>query len=128
YLGAAADPTFVEHVARGESIQLAPSTPLHRVPAGKTLAGWIATKALAEGTDTSGGVLVPPELAAEVLMPLRARSAVMSLGVTVVPVRKELDVAALSTGASASYTTENARIAVSEETFAISVVLRPKPL
>jgi HK97 family phage major capsid protein len=86
------------------------------------------SKALAEGTGTAGGYLVPVQLAAEVLTMLRARSAVMRMGPTVVPVEKELDINSLSTGASASYVAENARIPVSEQTFAQSVLLRPKDL
>jgi HK97 family phage major capsid protein len=86
------------------------------------------SKALAEATASAGGYLVPAQIADEVLMALRARSAVMRLRPRIVPVDKELAVVAISSGASASYVGENLRIPPSEETFAEIPLLRPKQL
>jgi HK97 family phage major capsid protein len=86
------------------------------------------TKALALGTDSAGGFLVPPEVHEEIVTLVRNRSAVMRLGPRIVPVEKELDVTSISSGASASYVAENAPIPISEETFAQAVLLRPKEL
>jgi HK97 family phage major capsid protein len=91
------------------------------------LAG-VMRKALAVSTDSSGGYLVPAEVSRDVLMGLRARSAVMRMGPTVVPLKKSLDVVSLSTGASAVYLAENAAIPISEQTFVQSALLTPKEL
>jgi HK97 family phage major capsid protein len=91
------------------------------------LAG-VMRKALAVSTDSSGGYLVPAEVSRDVLMGLRARSAVMRMGPTIVPLKKSLDVLSLSTGASAVYLAENAPIPVSEQTFVQSALLTPKEL
>lgn len=72
-------------------------------------------KALAEGTGSAGGYLVPVEVADEIVKLLRARSAVLRLAPTTVPVEKELDITSLATGASAYWVAENAPIPVSEE-------------
>jgi HK97 family phage major capsid protein len=85
-------------------------------------------KALAVSTDSSGGYLVPAEISRDVLMGLRARSAVMQMGPTIVPLKKSLDVVSLSTGASAVYLAENAPIPVSEQTFVQSALLTPREL
>jgi HK97 family phage major capsid protein len=85
-------------------------------------------KALAVSTDSSGGYLVPPDVSRDVLTGLRARSAVMRMGPTIVPLKKSLDVVALSTGASATYLAENAPVPVSEQTFVQSALLTPKEL
>ena len=85
-------------------------------------------KALALSTDQAGGYLVPPDVSREVLWALRARSAVLRLGPTVVPLAKSLDVVALSSGASAAYVGENAPIPPAEETFVQSALLTPKEL
>src|SRR5262245_23346717 len=87
---------------------------------------WV--KALSEATTSAGGALVPIELSDQVVSLIRARSAVMTLGPTVVPVQKELDVASLATGAVAYYVAENAAITPSEETFGLTALLRPKEL
>lgn len=102
--GQGATPSFVEQLASGQDAHLIPS-PLQTE---RRTAGVVATmnKALAEGTGSAGEYLVSVETAGEVLRMLRARSAVMRLGPTVVPVKKELDLTALSTGASASYVAE----------------------
>lgn len=126
FLGEAASPQLVEHVASGGSVRTVAS-PLARPSKSAGLVSTMA-KALAEGTGSAGGYLVSVETAAEVLSILRARSAVMRLGPTIVPVKKELDLVALSAGASASYVAENARVPVTEQTFATSVLLRPREL
>ncbi len=83
------------------------------------------TKALAEATPSAGGVLVPVEVSNEIVGMIRQRVAVMRLGPTIVPVEKELDLPYLSTGSAAYYVQENARIPVSEPTFALIPKLRP---
>lgn len=88
----------------------------------------VMTKALAEGTGSAGGYLVQSEVAAEVMKSLRARSAVMRLGPTVVPVKKDLAVTSISSGATAFYVSENARIPTSEQVFAQTPLLVPKEL
>ena len=87
------------------------------------------TKALAEGAPGSaGGYLVRQEVAADVMELLRARSAVMGLGPTVLQVAKVLGVVSLSSGATAYYVAENAAIVPSEPTFAETALLAPKAL
>jgi HK97 family phage major capsid protein len=125
YLGPDADASLVEHVAKGGSIRSTKS-PVRGNKGAGSLA--YAVKALAEGTGSSGGYLVVPQLAAELTPLLRARTAVLALGATVQPVAAELDVAGLSSGASAFWVAENAAIPTSEETFDFAAVLRPKPL
>jgi len=129
FVGQGADPAFVEHIANGGELRLAErQTSLARkVPQGGGLAGTFV-KALSEGTGSSGGYLVAPEVSAEVVHLIRARSAVARLGPRVVPVSKELSVTSLSSGATAYYTAENAPIPVSEQTFAQAVLLRPREL
>ncbi len=95
---------------------------------GRRAAPGALAKALAEATDSAGGYVVPVEVASDIARMVRARSAVVQLGPTVVPVRKELDLPALSSGAAAYYTAENAAIAVSGETFTVALALRPKAL
>ncbi|MBA3364691.1 MAG: phage major capsid protein [Actinobacteria bacterium] len=127
YVGPNAERSLVEHVAAGGSVG---RTVKPYRPAGSRTKGGLAfgMKALAEGTATSGGYLVEPEFAAEIAHLVRARSAVMQMGVTTIPVRKELNVTSVSTGATAAYVAENARIPVSEETFAQAAILRPRNL
>src|SRR4051794_28727095 len=85
-------------------------------------------KALAEGTGSAGGYLVESEVSAEIVKSLRARSAIMRLGPRIVPVKKDLSVTSVSTGASAYYVAENALIPTSEPTFAQTPLLVPKEL
>jgi len=87
-----------------------------------------AMKALAEGTGSAGGFLVPAETSAEIVGALRARSAIFQMGPRVVPVEKSLAVVRLSTGAAAFYVAENAAIPPSEPTFAEEALLQPKEL
>jgi HK97 family phage major capsid protein len=117
----------VARVAAGEPIETIPN---QIVRDRRETRGIVATmnKALAESTGSAGGYLVPVDVASEVLTMLRARSAVFRMGPRVVPVKKELDLVGISTGASASYVAENARIGISEQTFATSVLLKPKAL
>lgn len=122
YANVGASEDFVEHVAKGGDFTIEERGPIgHRGLA-------LGLKALAEGTGSSGGYIVPVELSNEVMAIIRGRSAVMQLGPRIVPVRKELDVASLSTGAAASYVAENAQIPVSEQTFAVTALLRPRDL
>ena len=59
---------------------------------------------------------------------LRARSAVMLMGPTVVDVKKQLAINSLSTGSTAAYVPENAAAPVSEPTFDQQVLLTPRDL
>ncbi|MEP6697899.1 MAG: phage major capsid protein [Pseudonocardiales bacterium] len=81
-----------------------------------------------EATPSAGGWLVPPEVSSEVLTLLRARSAVMRMGVRVVPVRRQLAITSVASGASASYVPENAAAPISEQTFDQDVLLMPRDL
>jgi HK97 family phage major capsid protein len=85
----------------------------------------VMVKALAEATPSAGGVLVPEDVSAEIITLVRQRVAVMGMGVRVVPVEKELMLPQVSTGSAAYYIAENARIPVSEPTFAEGPTLRP---
>ena len=129
YVGQGADPSFVEDIANSGELRLAEreTNRLTRKVPGGGLAG-VFTKALAEGTGSSGGFLVPVEVSAEIVGLIRAASVVMSMGVTIVPVAKEMSVTSLSSGATAYYTAENSQIPVSEETFTQTALLRPKDL
>ena len=138
FAGPNSDPAALAHLAAGGSFgasgeQMQPGG--YRVsepPAGKTanltggtLAGAM-TKALAQGTPSAGGVLVPEEVSAEIVQLVRNRVAVAAMpGVREVPVRKELDLPYISTGSAAYYVQENARIPVSEPTFALVPKLVP---
>jgi HK97 family phage major capsid protein len=126
FVGPSAAPAFVERVAAGDTITtVAPTTP--SAPATK---GIFARdlKALAESTGSAGGYIVPPQLASEIVMAIRSRSAVLGMGVTVVPVAKELDIAGISSGATASFVSENSSIPVSQQSFVSNALLRPKAL
>jgi len=108
----------------GGQAQLAQRSGLQGGGSGGGLAG-VMQKALAEATPSAGRALGPVEVAQEIADLVRARIAVMNMGPTTVPVQKELDLPALSTGATAYYIQEGARIPVSEETFSLTPVLRP---
>jgi HK97 family phage major capsid protein len=124
WAGSAAHPDHVQAVAKAVDYRTAPDPRRsHRGNIAATL-----TKALAEGTGSAGGYLVPEEIAGEVLTLLRARSAVMRLGPRIVPVKKELRIVSLTEGATADYVEENEPISVSEQTFAQAPLLRPKQL
>jgi HK97 family phage major capsid protein len=126
WVGSAADADAVTRVAAGETLKTVSPSPLlnpYRGGLAETM-----TKALAEATASAGGYLVPSEISAEVLISLRARSAVMRMGPRIVPVKKDLAIVSLSSGAAASYVGENLRIPVSEQTFAQAPLLAPKQL
>lgn len=123
----------LDALASGGSIASRPDRDGKSARGGSVPAGWkrglaLGMKALAEGTGSAGGFLVPIEIAEDILTIARSRSAVMRLGPRVVSVRKELDLTSMSAGATASYVAENALIPVSEETFAQGVLLKPKEL
>jgi HK97 family phage major capsid protein len=85
-------------------------------------------KALAEGTPSAGGVLVPREYMDDLLGLLRAQAVVRRAGPRVQRFQKEMYQTSVSTGATAFYTQENAQIPISEETFAEAPLLTPKNL
>jgi HK97 family phage major capsid protein len=87
-----------------------------------------AVKALAEGTPSAGGYLVPVEVAQDIMTALRARTVVYALGGRRQQVRREFDMTSVSTGASAAWILENAPIPVSEQTLAEAPLLKPKAL
>jgi HK97 family phage major capsid protein len=129
FIGPGADPDLAEMVAAGGSYNREFNT-VSKSIGGRENRGISGAmqKALAEGTGGSGGYLVSVETSSEILNMVRARSAVMRMGPRVVNVRKELLVNAISSGATAFYTAENAQIPVSEETFSQSSLLKPKNL
>jgi HK97 family phage major capsid protein len=123
--GAAGD--VLDQLAAGGSIQQPSSDSAVARPdqrAGLAL----GLKALAAATPSAGGSLVEPEVAADVLVRIRARAVVYRAGARVVPVKKSLAINALSAGATAYYVAENAAIPVSEETFSQDVILSPREL
>jgi HK97 family phage major capsid protein len=131
-----ADPQLLDALAAGGHAQVVRGQPGSVAgppvrPGGQReglgLAG-VMGKALAEATPSAGGYLVPAEVSDEILKMLRARSAVMQMGVRVVQVKKSLAITALSTGAAAGYVAENAPIPISEQTFDQDVLLAPKEL
>jgi HK97 family phage major capsid protein len=136
FAGPDADPSLVKHLAKGGSIgpggefRHARGGPAGQIgghaSSGSLLHGM---KALAQGTPSAGGYLVPQDVSEQVLGLIRARSAVMGMGPKVVRVEgSELVLNAFSTGSSAAYVAEGARIPVSEPTFSQAVILRPKLL
>lgn len=75
-------------------------------------------KALAEGTDTAGGYLVPTEHSRELLELLSAKTAVRAAGATVVPMASDtLEIPSQAGGATAYWVAENAVIAASDQTW-----------
>jgi HK97 family phage major capsid protein len=129
YLGPNADKDLAAHVAKGGTVEDIKVAPRSFGAKGYGRGDFARSlKALAEGTGSSGGFLVPTQYASEILAQLRARSAINRLGPTVVSVEKELDLTSLSSGATAYWTAENAPIVTSEQTFAQSALLRPKML
>jgi HK97 family phage major capsid protein len=128
WVGPGADPAVVDQIAAGGELRVAPhETELRASKAGPGLSA-LMSKALGEGTGSSGGYLVPPQIAAEVMGLLRARSAVLRLGPRTVPVARTLSVASISSGASAYYIAENGAIPVSEQTFGLTPLLIPREL
>lgn len=86
------------------------------------------TKALAEGTPSAGGVLVPREYMDDLLGLLRAQTVVRRANPRIQRFQKEMYQTSVSTGATAFYTQENAQIPISEESFAEAPLLTPKNL
>jgi len=75
-------------------------------------------KALAAGTDTAGGYLVPEEYSMEIIEFLRPQSVVRRMGATVVPMATgTLNIPAIAGGSQASYVGENSGISTQEPTF-----------
>lgn len=88
----------------------------------------VRQKAMAEGTDTAGGFLVPQEWMPDILGLLRANTVVRAAGPRLQPFNKQMNQTAISSGATAYYTQENARITPSEPTLAEAPLLTPKDL
>lgn len=85
-------------------------------------------KALAEGTPSAGGILVPREYMQDLLGLLRAQAVVRRANPRIQRFNREMYQTSVSSGATAFYTQENAQIPVSEETFAEAPLLTPKNL
>jgi HK97 family phage major capsid protein len=85
-------------------------------------------KALAEGTPSAGGVLVPREYMDDLLGLLREQAVVRRANPRSQRFQKEMYQTSVSTGATAFYTQENAQIPISEESFAEAPLLTPKNL
>jgi len=112
-----------QHAAPGEFakavMSIARRDTAHLAPA-------YSVKALAQGTDTAGGFLLPVEVSADVAMLIRARCAVLNLGPTIVePTSKEYDLVGLATGGTATWLFENQAIPPSAQTFQIAAKLFP---
>ncbi len=88
----------------------------------------VREKAMAEGTDTAGGFLVPQEWMPDILGLLRANTVVRAAGPRLQPFNKQMNQTSISSGATAYYTQENARITPSEPTLAEAPLLTPKDL
>jgi HK97 family phage major capsid protein len=133
YVGPNASESLVKHVANGGTIETAPRLDtkgyggggLRFDTGGSVLRG---AKALSSGTGSSGGYVTFPQLLPQLTPMLQARTCVLAMGATVIPVEKELDVAGLSTSATASFVAENASISVSEETFTGGKLVAPRAL
>lgn len=85
-------------------------------------------KAMAEGTGSAGGFAVPVQYAPGIMPLIRARSAILSMGPTTVPVEKEMDLTSISSGAAAQFVAENALLPASEIALAQAPILLPKEL
>lgn len=78
----------------------------------------LAGKALAEGTDSAGGYLVPVEHSGKLVELLRAKTAVRAAGATVIPMGSDtLQIPAQTGGATAYWVAENAPITASDQTW-----------
>lgn len=93
----------------------------------KSLAGAMV-KAMAEGVPSAGGVLVPQEVAADILTLVRGRSAVMSLGPRIEPVRKVKAITSITKGAVAGWVGENEPAQASQPELDQEILLAPKEL
>lgn len=83
-------------------------------------------KAMSQGTATAGGYLVPEEWMPDILGVLRAQAVVRRANPRVVPFNKQMNQISISSGSTAYYVAENARITPSELTLAQAAVLTPK--
>jgi HK97 family phage major capsid protein len=86
------------------------------------------SKALAEGTGSAGGYMIPPDWMPEILPLFRGVTVVRRANPRIVPFSAQMNQVQLSTGATAYYTPENAAITPSQETFAQVTLLTPKNL
>lgn len=88
----------------------------------------LSGKALAEGTDQSGGYLVPVEHSNQLIELLAARAAVRAAGATVIPmVSDTLQIPSQTGGATAYWVAENSAITASDQTWG-QVQLQAKKL
>jgi len=75
-------------------------------------------RALGEGTDAGGGVMVPEILSADILDRLRAASVVIAAGATIVPMESDTTVLArLSGGSTANWRSEHGPVTESDQTY-----------
>lgn len=73
-------------------------------------------RAMAEGTDAAGGVLVPEELSSLIIDRARAASVIFQAGAVVAPMESDtLVLARLATGNTAAWKAENAAISTSDQ-------------
>lgn len=85
-------------------------------------------KALAEGTDSAGGYLVPTEHSRQLIAMLSARAAVRAAGATVIPMSSDtLQIPSQTGGATAYWVAENAQISASDQAWG-QVDLRARKL
>lgn len=88
----------------------------------------IERRALAEGTDSTGGYTVPDILSAQMIDRLRAASVAMRAGARTFPLESDkTSVARLENDPVPSWRAENAAVAESDPTFS-SVIFQPKSL
>jgi len=88
----------------------------------------LSGKALAEGTDSAGGYLVPVEHSSQLIELLAARTAVRQAGATIVPMNSDtLQIPAQASGATAYWVAENSQISASDQVFG-QVTLQAKKL
>ena len=76
----------------------------------------LSGKALAEGTDSAGGYLVPTEHSNALIALLAAKTAVRAAGATIVPMASDtLEIPSQAGGATAYWVAENAQITASDQ-------------
>ena len=86
----------------------------------KTLHDPIVAKALAAGTGTGGGFLVPENYSSELIELLRPLSVVRASGARTIPLQNgNLSIPKITGGGSATYIGENTNIATTEQTFGL---------
>lgn len=84
-------------------------------------------RALASGTDSAGGVLVPVDTSKQVFDRLRPASVVLSAGCTVIPIDRETTLPVIGASVTAAFVAENGEISASDMTFA-GKTLTPRKL